>query len=90
VRYLLLISSAVLAGCAGDRVGSDAQSHQGSFGQYVIGSETYVSVSNAYTEKNALPLAEAHCAKYARVARFDHVEQADQQVSMIFDCVERE
>jgi hypothetical protein len=90
VRYALLILSVALAGCAGNPAGNDAQTYPGFFGQYVIGSETYVSVSNAYTETNALPLADAHCAKFGKVARFNHREQADEQVSVIFDCVERQ
>jgi hypothetical protein len=86
VRYTLLILSVALAGCAGN----DAQTYPGSFGQYVIGSPIDVTVSNAYTATNALPLADAHCAKYGKVAQFNHQEQDDQQVSVIFDCVERQ
>jgi hypothetical protein len=90
VRYMVLILSVALAGCAAGPAGSGAEIHSGSFGQYAIGSETYVKVANVYNEKDASPLADAHCAKFGKAARFDHIEEISEQVSAIFDCVARQ
>ena len=36
---------------------------------------TYVTVSDVYNEMDALPLADAHCAKFGKIARFNHRER---------------
>jgi hypothetical protein len=86
MRSVLLLLTLSLAGCAGSLAGNDAHIYPGLFGQHIVGNETYVTVSNVYNEMDALPLAENHCGKYGRSARFNHLEQ----VRAIFDCVPRE
>lgn len=84
---LLLLSTALMtSGCAGSLAGNDAHIYPGFFGQHVVGNETYVTVSNVYNEIDALPLAEAHCAKFGLAARFQKMEQ----IRAIFDCVPRQ
>lgn len=80
---IMLFSAALLSGCAGSLAGNDAHIYPGFFGQNVVGNETYVTVSNVYNEMDALPLAEKHCSKYGKVARFKHMER----IRAIFDCV---
>jgi hypothetical protein len=48
-------------------MGESAHIYAGLFGQNVVGSETYVTVSNVYIEIDALPLAEEHCQKNTAV-----------------------
>jgi hypothetical protein len=86
VKYMLLAWSVALAGCAGSFAGSDAHIYPGFFGQNVVGNEVYVTVSNVYNEMDALPLADAHCAKFGRAARFNHMES----IRAIYDCVPRQ
>ena len=87
-RYLCLGLAVVsLSGCAGSLAGNDAHIYPlGLFGQNVVGNETYVTVSNVYNEMDALPLAEAHCAKFGKSARFNHMER----IRAIFDCVPKQ
>jgi hypothetical protein len=85
MRYIALILVASLAGCAGSLAENDAHIYPGLFGQNVAGNETYVTMSNVYNEIDALPLAEAHCAKFGKAAHFNHMEAA----RAIFDCVPR-
>ena len=75
-----------LAGCSSSLTGESAHIYPGLFGQNVVGNETYVTVSNVYNEIDALPLAETHCSKYGRSARFRHMER----IRAIFDCVPRQ
>ena len=75
-----------LTGCAGSLAGNDAHIYPGFFGQNVVGNETYVTISNVYNEMDALPLADGHCAKYGKLARFNHMER----IRAIFDCVQRQ
>ena len=82
---MLAMGCLLLSGCAGSLAGNDAHIYPGLFGQNVAGNETYVTVSNVYNEIDALPLAEAHCAKFGKVARFNHMEP----IRAIFDCVPR-
>ena len=86
VKYMLLAWSVALAGCAGSFAGSDAHIYPGFFGQNVVDNEVYVTVSNVYNEMDALPLADAHCAKFGRAARFNHMES----IRAIYDCVPRQ
>ena len=75
-----------LTGCT-SLAGNDAHIYpMGLFGQNIVGNEAYVTVSNVYNEIDALPLAETHCAKYGRIARFNHMER----IRAIFDCVPRQ
>lgn len=83
MRYIALILTASLGGCAGSLAGNDAHIYPGLFGQHVAGNETYVTVSNVYNEMDALPLADAHCAKFGKAAHFNHMEP----IRAIFDCV---
>ena len=53
-------------------------------GQKVVGNKNYVTVSNVYNEMDALPLAESHCAKFERSAKYKTMKG----VRAIFDCVE--
>ena len=87
VRNILVLISLVLAGCVGSLAGNDANIYPlGLFGQNVVGNEIYVTVSNVYNEMDALPLADAHCAKFGKSARFNHMER----IRAIFDCVPRQ
>lgn len=85
LRAGAVILALLTNGCAGSLAGSDAHIYPGLFGQNVVGNETYVTVGNVYNEIDALPLAEAHCAKYGRSAHFARMEPA----RAIFDCVPR-
>lgn len=53
------------------------------FSQGVSGNAAYVTVSNVWKEADALPLAETHCGKYGKIARFNRM----QGYRAIFDCV---
>lgn len=86
MKYTIIAVAALLTGCTGSLTGEDAHIYPGLFGQNVVGNETYVTVSNVYNEIDALPLADAHCAKYSRAARFNHMER----IRAIFDCVPRQ
>src|SRR6516225_5991538 len=79
IRSGVLVISLGLATCGSP----DARIYPGLFGQNVVGNEAYVTVSNVYNEMDALPLAEAHCAKFGKSARFNHMEP----IRAIFDCV---
>lgn len=68
-----------VAGCA-----SDAHIYPlGLFGQDVVGNEAYVTVSDVWNEMDGLPLADKHCQKYGKVARFTHMEG----YRAIYDCI---
>jgi hypothetical protein len=69
----------VLSACANE----DAHIYPGLFGQRVVGNEAYVTVSNVYNEMDALPLADAHCHQYGKVAKFARMEG----IRAIYDCV---
>jgi hypothetical protein len=86
VRYLALMATIALAGCSSSPAGNDAHIYPCCFGQNIVGNETYVTVSNVYNEMDALPLADRHCAKYDKVARFNHMEH----IRAVFDCVPRQ
>lgn len=53
------------------------------FRQSVTGNAVYVSVGNVWNEADALPLAETHCGKYGKIARFNRMEG----YRAVFDCV---
>lgn len=77
-----LAALALLGGCATPP--HDANIYRGGiFGQRVVGNEAYVTISNVWNEMDALPLADQHCAKYGKAARFNRMEN----YRAIFDCV---
>jgi hypothetical protein len=80
-NVLTLIAFFALAGCAR----TDANIYGSPFGQRVVGNEVYVTISNVWNEMDALPLAQDHCAKYGKVARYTRKEG----YNVIFDCVGR-
>jgi hypothetical protein len=75
----VILFSLVVTACGG----RDANIYGCCFGQNVVGNEAYVTVSNVWNEMDALPLADAHCAKYGKLARFSEMEN----YRAIFDCV---
>jgi hypothetical protein len=75
---LMGFSVLVLNGCA-----SDANIYHSLVGQRVVGSDSYVTVSNVWNEMDGLPLADKHCAQYGKSARFTHMED----YRAIYDCV---
>ncbi len=81
----VLLLAGMAGGCVSSIAGNDSHIYPGLFRQNVVGNETYVTVGNVYNEIDALPLAEAHCAKYDRAAHFTRMEPA----RAIFDCVAR-
>lgn len=83
-RCIVLIPVALLLNaCASSLAGNDAKIYPGLYGQKVVGNEAYVTVSNVWNEMDALPLAEAHCKKYNRIARFKGMEA----YRAVYDCV---
>src|SRR5262249_47273131 len=64
---------------------TDANIYGSLVGQRVVGNETYVTVTNVWNEMDALPLAEQHCGKYKKSARYVRMEGP----KAIFDCVGR-
>jgi hypothetical protein len=83
VRYLACVVSLLVSGCAGSPTGNDTS---GLFGQNVVGNEASVTVSNVYSDIDALLMADNHCANYGRIARFNRMEPP----RAIFDCVRRQ
>ena len=77
-----VFASLFLIGCAGTQ--EDAHIYPGLFGQRIVGNENYVTVSNVWNEMDGLPLAEKHCRKYGKSAKFTHVEKP---FRAIYDCV---
>ncbi len=82
MRAILIAASLCLAGCA-----NDANIYPfDPVGQRIVGNETYVSISNVWSEMDALPLAERHCAQYGKRARFDQMVTRGRAA---FACVAR-
>lgn len=82
LRFLsLLLVAGALSGC----MKSDANIYGSFNGQRIVGNEAYVTISNVWNEMDALPLAEQHCGKYSRIAKFTHMEGP----KAIFDCISR-
>lgn len=52
-------------------------------GQGISGNGAYVSVSNVWSDGDALPKAEEHCSKWGRTARFKYFEK----YTAYFDCI---
>ena len=64
------------------------------YGCCVVGNKNYVSIGNVWNEMDALPLAEEHCSKYGRTAKFNSmVVLLKEKIPMVenyrarFDCV---
>lgn len=53
-------------------------------GQGIAGNGTYVSVSNVWSDGDALPKASEHCSKWGRTPRFKYFEK----YTAYFDCVQ--
>lgn len=68
MRYAVLVLALLACGCS-RYAGNDANIYNSLQGQKVVGNEVNVTVSNIWSEMDGLPLADAHCAKYGKVAR---------------------
>ena len=69
-KFILIgVVTIFLSSCA-----NDANIYGGIFGQRVVGNKNYVTISNVWNEMDALPLAEKHCSKFNRSARFNKME----------------
>ncbi len=77
-KLSLLLPLVLLVACA-----SDANIYGCCIGQNVVGNKNYVTVSNVWNEMDALPLADSHCEKFKRSARFSKMEGQ----RAIFDCM---
>lgn len=84
MRRLLLLTGLLLAGCQTDKP-DDANIYGSPNGQKIVGNDAYVTIYNVWSEMDALPLAQGHCEKYGKTARFNHMER----IRAIFDCVAR-
>jgi hypothetical protein len=51
-------------------------------GPKLSGNETYVTITPADDEAEALPVAQKHCGTYGRIAHFKRIEDK----SAVFDC----
>lgn len=79
-RFAVLLLTVTLGGCA-----STTHNIYGCcIGQTVKGNKNYVSVWNVWNEGDALPLAEEHCSKFGRSAKYTE----HKGVTVIFDCVD--
>jgi hypothetical protein len=79
----LLTIALCLGGCATSIAGNDANIYHSLNGQRIVGNENSVIISNVWNELDAFPLAEQHCKKYGRSARFKSITG----VKAAFDCV---
>ena len=75
-----VLAALSLCGCMG---GSDANIYHSLQGQQVVGNENSVIISNVWNEMDALPLADQHCKKYSKSARFKSFGCA----RAAFDCI---
>jgi putative hemolysin len=78
---MAILSGLAMEGCAERR--DDANIYGSLVGQRVVGNEMYVTVTNVWNEIDALPLAERHCAKYGKAARYVPREPG----KAVFNCV---
>jgi len=69
---VLLLLTGTVSACGQ----SDANIYGSLVGQRVVGNEAYVTISNVWNEMDALPLAEQHCGKFDKVARFNRMTGA--------------
>jgi hypothetical protein len=80
MRWSLVVATLALSGCTGR---SDANIYHSLGGQRIVGNENSVIISNVWNELDAFPLAEQHCKKYGRSARYKSVDD----FKPAFDCV---
>lgn len=78
--YVVLEIVLAIAGC---ETNDTDRAYPIGFKQSVTGNAAYVTVGNVWNESDALPLAEKHCGKYGKIARFNRM----QNYRAIFDCV---
>ena len=62
---------------------SDVNLYGGVFGQQITGNEHSVIISNVWNEMDAFPVAEQHCKKFSKAAKFQHF--GDHKAA--FECV---
>jgi len=62
----VVLFALVLSGCGQ----SDANIYGCCMGQNVVGNEVSVQVTNVWNQTDAFPLADQHCHKFGRAARF--------------------
>ncbi|TXN20781.1 hypothetical protein [Methylobacterium sp. WL9] len=79
--WVLVLVAAGLAGCVNPK--ADGNVYGGLFGQQVTGNSVSASVSNVWSEADALPLADQHCGKFGRAARINKMTGHTAN----FDCV---
>jgi hypothetical protein len=83
MRKLLVVATLALSACTSSFSGNDANIYHSFNGQRIVGNENSVIISNVWNEMDAFPLAEQHCKKYGKSARF----KSDTGVKAAFDCV---
>ena len=74
-----ILCALVLAGCTT----SPTHIYPGLFGQRVVGNSVSVAVSNLWNEMDGLPLADSHCDKFGKAARFTNFSNH----TATYDCV---
>jgi hypothetical protein len=84
LRAVSIIAIALcLGGCVTTLAGNDANIYNSPNGQRIVGNQNSVIVSNVWNELDAFPLAEQHCKKYGRSARFHSMTG----IQAAFDCI---
>lgn len=81
MKFWAILGCAALAGC----VTSDAHIYPITVGQRVVGNDQYVTISNVWNEMDGLPLADSHCRKHGKSARFNRMED----YRAVYDCQRR-
>ena len=80
VRLVIAAAALTLSACG---TNDTDRAYAIGFSQGVSGNAAYVTISNVWKEADALPLAETHCGKYGKIARFRYIER----YRATFDCV---
>lgn len=80
---IIIVSTLVLAGCQSSTDPQNANVYGSPFGQNVVGNKNTVMISNVWNEMDAFPIAERHCQKYGKSARFSY----SQGYRAAFDCI---
>jgi hypothetical protein len=75
----LILMVIMLAGCSQ----SDANIYGSPFGQNIVGNEVSVQITNVWNQADAFPLADRHCRRHGRAARFTAMHGSVAS----FDCV---
>lgn len=79
----LALSLVTLAGCQTSTDPNHANVYGSPVGQRAVGNREGVMISNVWNELDAFPVAEKHCQKYGRSAKF----KSAQGYRAAFDCV---